>query len=230
LGSGPSVGHFIAESDRVDGWIGTNYLVCDERIRGLERPIAYCIADPECFAPSVQCGQLRDHLIKFLRDTSAVLFTFAAYAPFIELNFPEEIKAKCHYVKTLGFDTYRFNTRFRADHLTVTVYGNVLTDLMLPLATCVSRKIVLYGCDGMPPGTARFPKYSAMAKYDEAHLEESLESADSFSEYVDKFGRHTEYVVEECMKQGAEIVLRCPSWNAGLRNLPVMEEKAATDL
>jgi len=169
LGSGPSVDYFISESDRWDGWIGANFLVCDERLSGINRPLAYCIADPECFGPLAEYRQLRERLFQFLRDTPAVFFTIATYAPFIELNFPEEIKKKCYYAKRLGHDTYRFTSRFRADSLTVTGYGNVLTDLMLPLATCVSRKIILYGCDGMPPGTVRFSKSPAMGKYDDAY-------------------------------------------------------------
>lgn len=230
LGSGPSVDHFISESDRWDGWIGANFLVCDERFSGINRPLAYCIGDPEFFGPIAEYRQFRERLFQFLRDTPAVFFTFADYAPFVELNFPEEIKTKCHYAKRLGHDTYRFTTRFRADRLTVTGYGNVLTDLMLPLATCVSRKIILYGCDGMPPGTVRFSKFPAMKKYDDALFADNPEAFNNFSEYVSKFGKYTEYVVKECMKQGVEIVLRCPSWNAGLRSLPVMEERAATDL
>jgi hypothetical protein len=101
---------------------------------------------------------------------------------------------------------------------------------MLPLATCVSRKIILYGCDGMPPGTVRFSKSPAMGKYDDAYFADNPEAFNNFSEYVCKFGKYTGYVVEKCMKQGVEIVLRCPSWNAGLRSLPVIGERAATDL
>lgn len=230
LGTGPSVDRFIAECERWDGWIGANFLVCDERIVGIGRPVAYCIADPGCFAPTAQFRHLRERLFQFLRNTPAVFVTLMDYAPFIELNFPEEIKAKCYYTKCLGLDTYRLTTRFRADRLTVTGYGNVLTDLMLPLAACVSRKIVLYGCDGVPPGAHRYAQSPQLGKYTEAFIADNPEGFDDNSKWVDKFGRSTGYVVEECIKQGVEIVLRCPSWNAGLRGLPVMEEEAAAGL
>lgn len=229
LGSGPSLDRFIAESHCCDGWIGANFVICDERIRGIGKPIAYCLADPECFAPAEQFTLLRERLLELLRDTSAVLFTFTTFAPFIELNFPEEIKAKCHYVKRLGLDTYRFNTCFSVDGLSVTGYGNVLTDLMLPVATCLSRTIILYGCDGMPPGATRLPKSLKLDKFDLDYIAANPESLTRYAKYVERFSKYTAYVVRECVSYGAKIILRCPSWNTGLSRLPVLAEIPTAD-
>ena len=227
VGSGPSSECFVEERRQWDGWITANFQVCDERIWQGSNPVAICIADPACFSPSPSFSALRARLFECVLSTSAVLVTFNEYAPFIELNFPEEIKRRCHYVQSLGQDSYRLTTRFRAKDLTVTRYGNVLTDLMLPLAASLSRKITLYGCDGMPPGAKRMPKSASTDKYDVEYLQAHPELLDHYQDYIDKMNIYTGFVIDECRAQGAEITLRCRSWNSGLSGLPVCAEAGA---
>jgi hypothetical protein len=222
LGTGPSVDDFVLESGRWDAWIGSNFLVCDEQIRRAGRAFACCAMDPYAFSDTDSFENWRECLFKFVRETSAVFVTLADFAPFIELNFPEDVKAKCLYAKVLGHDTYRATSRFTTAGLTVTPYGNVLTDLMLPLATSVSRRIILYGCDGKPPNAATYPKGNSMQEYENAVLREVPGALDDFSGYIDALSLYTGFVVQECKKKGVEITLRRPSWNLGLRNLPVL--------
>jgi len=224
LGSGPSVERFVEERGQWDGWIGANFLVCDERIWQGCNPIAICLADPMCFSPLPAFHAMRTRLFQRVLSTHAALVTFNEYAPFIELNFPENIKRRCHYVQSLGQDSYRLTTRFRAKDLTVTRYGNVLTDLMLPLAASLSRKITLYGCDGMPPGAMRMPKSASMDEYDIAILEKFPKLLEGFQAYIDNVSVYTGFVVDECRTHGLEITLRCRSWNSGLSSLPVWAE------
>jgi len=225
LGSGPSVEHFFDEGDRWEGWIGCNFLVCDDRIIRTGKPVAYCTADPAFYSPAETFRVWRKRLFQFLRETPCVYVTLADFAPFIELNFPEDIKAKCHYVKTLGHDSYRATTSFRNCDFTVTPYGNVLTDLMLPVATCVSRRIGLYGCDGQPPGATDLPKSPRMHECDESCWNELPHARfGDPSNYMDTFGLYTSFVVAQCRKHGSEFALRAPSWNTGLRGVPLLSE------
>ena len=152
LGGGPSIEHFYDEQNDFDAWIGCNFLVCDPKLRSAGHPFALCIIDPDIFSPMESMRPLWSGVFELLRHTPAILITAFKFAPFIELYLPEDIKAKCHYVKTLGNDSYRCDTKFNLADMVVTPYGNVLTDLMLPVATAISQEIVIYGCDGRPPG------------------------------------------------------------------------------
>jgi hypothetical protein len=231
LGSGPSVDCFGSEGGRYEAWIGANGLALDERVRRAGTPFAFCIMDPYYFAPADSTTTIWNAVFELLRSTSAVFVTTSNAAGFIELNFPEEIKRKCHYVRTLGRDTCRLHTRFSLPELTVTPYGNVLTDLMLPIAASISRQVVLYGCDGAPPGaTSNFPKSSYLQASEDALAGESAPIVDEsyYSTYFDSFSAYTHFVVQECKVRGIEIFLRTPSWNAGLRSLPVLPNETAT--
>lgn len=226
LGTGPSLDDFEPESDKWDAWIGANFLVCDERIRRSGRPFAICLLDPDLFSPLDSMRPLWTHTFALLRETPAVLITALDYAAFIELNFPDDVRRKCHYVKTLGHDTSRIWTSFNLPKMTITPYGNVLTDLMLPVATSISRSITLYGCDGIPPGQkGSLPKSTQLQKYDDAQFKEMDGRYDQvfYDHYFDRLSFYIRYVVDECMRQGVNITLRRPSWNAGLQGLRVPE-------
>lgn len=229
LGSGPSINHFYDENNDWDAWIGCNFLVCDPKLRNAGRPFALCILDPDNFS-SMECMRpLWEGAFELLRGSSAILITAYNYAPFIELNFPEDIKAKCLYVKTLGNNTFSMKTNYNLLELKVTPYGNVFTDLMLPVAVAISKKIVIYGCDGSPPESkGNFPKSELFNTYDDQFtIESNSKYTDSFYKtIIDKHSLYTRFVVNECLRQGVDISIRCHSWNKGLQCLPVANQKA----
>jgi len=224
LGTGPSLDDFMNESECWDAWIGANTVVCDDRIWGKGRPFAFCALDPNNCGPTYHWKSMWAGAFRLLRETPALLVTLQNFAPYIELNFPDDIKRKCYYVKALGHDTYRMTTRFSLSDLTITPFGNVLTDLMLPLAASITRRVTLYGCDGRPPGgTMNFPKSAGLQKYDDEWLESGYEHVDEnqYSKYMDMHSLYTRYVVDECINHGVQVTLRRPSWNIGLAGVPV---------
>jgi len=224
LGTGPSLDDFMNESERWDAWIGANTIVCDDRIWGKGKPFAFCALDPNNCGPTYHMKSMWAGAFRLLRETPAVMVTLKNFAPYIELNFPDDIKRKCYYVNALGFDTYRMTTRFSLSDLTITPFGNVLTDLMLPLAASITRRVILYGCDGRPPGgTMNFPKSAGLQKYDDEWLENGPAHVDEnqYSKYMDMHSVFTRYVVDECINHGVQVSLRRPSWNIGLDGLPV---------
>jgi len=229
LGTGPSVDYFMSESDRWDAWIGANDLVCDERIWGRGRPFALCVIDPYFFSPTQCWKPMWDGAFRLLRDTPAVLVTSRDFAAYVELNFPDDIKRKCYYVTTLGHDTYRITTRFSLASLTVTPFGNVLTDLILPLAASISRRVILYGCDGRPPGATYLPKSLGLQEYDDAWRDEACMQVDEgyYSRCIDMFSLYTRFVVDKCRSQGVYLSVRVPSWNTGLSHLPLYVPEGA---
>lgn len=224
LGTGPSLDHFFSESNHFGAWIGANGLGFDERIQRIRNPFAFCIIDPYYFIPSPSVQALWQNVFELIRTTPAVFVTTLDFAGYIELNFPQDITQKCFYVRTLGRNTWRTKTNFSLRRLTVTPYGNVLTDVMLPLATSISRHLVLYGCDGVPPGASTFPKAGTVQKCEDVQTQEcdAVHNEVQYRAYLDTFSAYTKFVVEECKNQGVDIELRCPSWNPGLSDLPVV--------
>jgi hypothetical protein len=223
------------ESESWDVWIGANTIVCDERIWKKGRPAAVCMLDPYYFVPTHHWKSVWAGAFKLLRETSAVLVTAKCFAPYIELNFPDDIKRKCYYLKLLGHDSYRTIPKFDLSDLTVTPYGNVLTDLMLPLAASISRRVILYGCDGRPSdSTLNFPKAAGLQQYDDAWHEDGTMYYDesAYSKYIDMNSLYTRYVVDECLNHGVRVTLRCRSWNDGLDGLPIfsLEEEKLRDV
>lgn len=222
LGGGPSIDYYYAEQNEWDAWIGCNFIVCDAKIRKSGNPFAICILDPDFFSSMESMKQFWEDAFKLLRETSAIIITAYKFAPYIELNLPEDIKNKCLYVKTLGSDTFTAVTNFDLSDLRVTPYGNVLTDLMLPVATSVSKMIMIYGCDGRPPGSVgNFPKSSTFQVFDDKICENNYNNPESyFHEYIDTINLYTRKVVRECLKHGVQIKVRQKSWNTGLQDLP----------
>ena len=139
--------------------------------------------------------------------------------------FPSNVQLKSHYIRTLGHDCIATNLSGDLHSLTVTPYGNVLTDLMLPVATSISRKVVIYGCDGKRPGSEEmfFDKADEISKIDNAQKRDLTDVLDlnTYDHYIYMHNVFTRYVVDQCLRKGAQISLRCPSWNAGLQHLPV---------
>jgi hypothetical protein len=187
-------------------------------------PFAFCIIDPYYFIPGQSLQVLWQNVFELLRTTPAVFVSTLDFAGYIELNFPEDIIQKCFYVRTLGRNTWRTKTSFSLPELTVTPYGNVLTDVMLPLATSISRHVVLYGCDGVPPGATSFPKAENVQKSEDVQSQEcdAVHDEVQYRTYLDTFSAYTKFVVGECKNHGVDIELRCPSWNPGLSDLRVV--------
>jgi len=228
IGSGPSFENFIKESVSYDTWICANNVVCDIRMRSLPNPFAICVLDPYIFSSLESMQPTIQGIFCFLRETQAVMITTLDFAAYIELNFPSDIKRKCHYVSTLGHDTARFWTNSDLQKLAITPYGNVLTDLMIPVAAAISRDVVLYGCDGREPGEKGFfLKGTNIAEIDDKQTEDlkKIINEDVLDKYIFLHNLYTRYVVDEFSKQQVTYQLRCPSWNTGLQHLTLASEK-----
>lgn len=226
LGTGPSVDLFETEAGQFDAWIGSNAVAIDPKIRRIGNPFALCALDPYLFSPYTSSQFWRTGLISLLRETRAVFITARDYSAFVELNFPDDVKPKCHYVQTLGHDTTNLRTKFDLTDLQITPYGNVLTDLMLPVATTISQTITLFGCDGMPPRVSgNFPKAKRYIQIEQMMANEhgDLLPEAALRVQIDRMSLSTRYVVDECLRHGVQIQIRRPSWNAGLAHLPVLD-------
>jgi hypothetical protein len=224
LGTGPSVDLFVAEAGRYSAWIGANYVACDPAIRTAGRPFAVCAIDPYCFAPLDANLSLWDGVFRLVRQSDAFFVTTLAHAAFVELHFPADVRRRCRYLRVIGQPPSGAGGGKPGGELVARPYGNVLTDLMLPLAGWMSRSIVLYGCDGAPPGRlANFPKSTRYQRYDDDQVRGLGETftTEFFRGYHERNGLYTRYVVDALAGKGVAVRLRSPSWNRGLAHLPV---------
>ncbi|QWV95966.1 hypothetical protein KP005_11275 [Geomonas nitrogeniifigens] len=229
LGTGPSYEQFLEEGMSYDAWVGANSIACDERIRKFPNAFAICMLDPYIFSPLDSMRPTLQGAFDLLRETPAVLITTRNFAAFIELNFPEDIKRKCLYVSTLGHDGLFLTSGNELRRLMVVPFGNVLTDLMLPVAASISQNVVIYGCDGKKPGSdGFFAKGGAVSTVDDKQTEQLAEVLDHrmYDSYVEKHNIFTRYVVDCCCQKGVRVYLGKPSWNFGLRHLKIISDLA----
>jgi hypothetical protein len=225
LGSGPSISLFAGERARYDACIAMNSAVFDDCVRTAPNLFAVCALDPDYFSPQESVRPFWETVFPILRSSPAVFVTSLAYAPFVELHFPADIRAKCHYVRTLGQDTLAWRSRFDLRDLRVTPYGNVLTDLALPLASAVSREVTIYGCDGRAPGRAgaNFEKHAALESFDTQFEQErpGKYGTAMLDGQIRRFYHVTRVVADECLRHGVRLQVRARSHNLGLGHLPV---------
>lgn len=224
LGTGPSYEHFLENQYFHDSWIGANSIVCDERLLKINAAFAICIIDPFIFSANPSMKPTLEGLFLYLKKTSAVFITTKTLAAYVELNFPDELISKCYYSPALGRDSFNTKILSPSGEFTIIPYGNVLTDLMLPLASVISEKVVIYGCDGKDPKSiGNFEKSAAIELIDELQLEDIKKILDftKYDAYIDRHNIFTKYVINECNKLGAKISIIKKSWNTGLQNLKI---------
>lgn len=225
LGSGPSLELFYSEYERWHTWIAAASVVGSDRIFSCGHPFALCLIDPYYLTPNESLQTLLRRIILFIRQTSSLLITTLDFRAFIETHLPVDIQDKCKYIRTLGHHGFYPKTKLDINDLYVTPYGNVLTDLLLPVGASVSKTLILYGCDGRPNGVpGNFPKAAALQDSERAISQDlsTTFTADYYDPYIKRNARYTHYVARECMSKGVKIMLRCPTWNQGLQDLPVL--------
>jgi hypothetical protein len=134
------------------------------------------------------------------------------------------VNRRAVFLKAMGRDVMPWLSSRNGPIPLIEPYGNVLTDIMLPLAAHLSNHVTLYGCDGRPPAQAgSFPKHGALASLDrvfEAQIN-ATRTCDPYDAEVAKFYRATRYAVSACKRRGAQLFLRVPSYNYGLADLPL---------
>jgi hypothetical protein len=227
VGTGPSSELFRRETDRFKIWIGANSMVLDKELWTKCAPFAICMLDPYLFTPLPYSREIVKSLLCLLNESRSYLLTTAEFAPLLNHLLPTCVQKQCVYVRSIGPDGFRLRLRAHKDKLVVPRFGNVLCDLMLPIASVISKRIVLYGCDGTPDDKSsdNFPKSERFKGMEQSMVSEITRSY-SKSFYKREIARiylHTRYVINACAKNQTAIILRKSSWNKGLSPLPSLE-------
>lgn len=227
LGTGPSSELFRGETDRFNTWIGANSMVLDKELWRKCAPFGICMLDPDLFTPLPYSRELMKSLFCLLKETGSYLLTTAEFAPLLYHLLPKCVQKQCAYVRSFGLNGFILRWSPRHARMLVPRFGNVLCDLMLPIASVISKNIVIYGCDGIPENKtgANFPKSPRFQALDQCILDElkHTQTKTFYKKEIPRIYLHTRYVINRCFRNTGKILLRRHSFNQGLSHLRSLE-------
>lgn len=147
LATGPSVEAF-AEHDYSDAIvIACNSVVLNDELMRTCRPSILVFADPIFhFGVSGYAGRFREVIEQRLRDSDITIVVPFKYYPLMAAKFPRWAD---RIVGVPFTKSAYFNFDVRAD-FRVRTTANILTLLLLPLATTFAPEVHITGCDGRP--------------------------------------------------------------------------------
>ncbi|MCP9802612.1 hypothetical protein KBY75_03410 [Cyanobium sp. T1G-Tous] len=147
IATGPSVESY-ANHDYDDAIvIACNSVILNQDLMDYCKPSILVFADPIFhFGVSEYAGMFRSSVKSQLEKTSIIIVVPFKYYPLLLSCFPE------HKNRIIGipFDALLHHNLDLGKNFLVKVTANILTLLLLPLATTFSRRINLIGCDGRP--------------------------------------------------------------------------------
>ena len=226
VATGPSSVHFHQEAGHYDIWIGANQIILDRDLCENNPPYAICILDPYYFGRSAVFQQVRERLVELLCSTQCLLITTVENSAVIQRHFPRGAQEKCRYVLSAGNECLLPSWGPGRERVKIARFGNVLTDLLLPISCSAAGAITLYGCDGRPPsGVGNYPKAPVFKEQEQRQWGEigGEYSEQSLRKEFENNDIYTKYVVEQCLAKQTTIKLRGRSWNRGLANLSLVE-------
>jgi len=147
LATGPSVSNYAQFDYSNSLAIVCNSVICDEALMDAVKPQILVFADPIFhFGPSQYAAAFRQHLRK-----AAGKYDFTIFIPFkYQAIFSSTMPDLVNRMLAVPFTKERgFNFDLRADY-EVRTTANILTLLLLPLATTFSNRVGFLGCDGRP--------------------------------------------------------------------------------
>lgn len=149
FGTGPSLSEFALSHDFSDGvCLAANSMVKNKQVLDRLKPVAIVAADPIFHAGcSRYASAFHNDLIEAL-DRYDAYFITALRDYNISLSYlPERLHERVIGIPFLAQDAYNIEL---ADNFHVNPLPNVLTLLLLPVASAISEKIMIAGCDGRP--------------------------------------------------------------------------------
>ena len=226
FGTGPGLDLFSPDEISNFGTrVGCNSMVVSEDVLRRTKPNVICFGDPVFhFGHSEQAAEFRDALQTYVERENPWVFL-----PFEFGGWVDDLILENDRVIPLG-KTRRGRFNIPNDHSPIRrVTGNVLTELMLPVAAAVSSDLHIFGCDGRPPSSDRFWDYGK-GVHDEDRYSTAVDAHPSFfrdRRYVRYYEEHCE-TLESLLVQlesnDVQITNRSPS------QVPALKRRSKLDL
>ncbi|UGV40300.1 hypothetical protein J7W08_09460 [Methanococcoides orientis] len=154
-------------------------------------PDILVFADPVFhFSPCEYSSQFRDHVLDVVRKYGCYVMVPDMAMPLLIAHYPE-LKSKL-----IGMPSGRSLNIPSIDKFHVKKSSNILTFLMLPIASAVAKKVFIIGADGREPNEKYFWKHSSSVQYDEL-MKTAFETHPSFfrdRDYKDYYETHCKYL------------------------------------
>ncbi|MGH8046382.1 MAG: hypothetical protein ACREKL_03980 [Chthoniobacterales bacterium] len=154
FGTGPSLEQVVDVDLHGGVRVVSNSLVRNERLMDKIRPSIVCCGDPVFHAGcSGYAAEFRRNLVDAMRRYPLYTIVPITHYPYYRAHFPADLVKRIIGVpiNKLG----RFNFDLLSSY-NVNQTGNILTMLMLPVASTLAREICIGGCDGRADKTQTY--------------------------------------------------------------------------
>lgn len=176
-------------------------VVCNSIVRNDDllshiQPDVLTFADPVFhFGPSAYAAQFRADAVRAIKEYDCWCVVSTPGDVLLEAHFPEIAD------RVIGISSQSRVSQFHfpaSDNLWVRSTGNIMTRLMLPIASALADHIHLFGADGREENESYFWKHSSIAQYDSL-MNSAVQTHPSFFRdrlYTDYYERHIELLGE----------------------------------
>ena len=193
FGTGPSMTSIDPGALKAGLTIACNSAVSNQDWLSSAHPGVIAFADPVFhFGPSGYAHRFRQDLSKAAASTDATFLIPRRFAPLVLRHLPE----LSDRLIAVDHDRRAALGTLHPDRLVVPQTSNVLTLLMLPLATALAREVVIAGCDGRRPSERYFWEHNRELQYDEDLMASAFDAHPSFFRDRD----YRRYYEEHCVQ------------------------------
>lgn len=176
--------------------ITCNSVVKDEGLLRTLRPDVIAFGDPVFhYGPSRYAAAFRADLRRALTLTDATIVTTELFVEPLLAAMPE-VRSRLVVIRLSGEGQWRWPT---PGDVTARATGNVLTNLMLPVAFALADDVAIAGCDGRDPNETYYWKHNAATQYSDEMMRTAFEAHDAFfrfRDYADYYALHCQQLEE----------------------------------
>ena len=224
FGNGPSLGKVVETKCDPGPTLRAicNSTIGDEAALAHLKPELMFCGDPvQHCGVSLYAGRFRQDLAKALQDPTRVVFTQLGYVNYFRELVAPEVRAR---IIGVGNDRRAgFNIDLNAEFITAAT-ANIFTMLVLPIAFTLSKKVDIYGCDGMAFAAATKPWSHAaeddyMSKMAVTHRVHGGFWQRNYEEEFWSYCRDMDEILATAEAKGAQVVTRTPSFVPALAKL-----------
>ena len=227
FGNGPSLGKVVQAKFDPGPTLRAvcNSTIGDETALAHLKPELLFCGDPvqHCGA-SLYAGRFRQDLARAMQDPMRVVFTQLGYVPYFRAAVAPEAHAR---ILGVGNDRRStFNIDLNQEYISAAT-ANIFTMLVLPVAFTISRKVDIYGCDGMAFAAATKPWAHAqeddyMGKMAVTHRMHGGFWQRNYEEEFWSYCRDMEEILTAAETGGRSVATRTPSF------VPALAKRFAT--
>lgn len=196
FGTGPSLDRvFDLEVPEDALSVICNSIVRDENLLDHLKPDVLTFADPVFhFGPSEYAARFREDAVRAVREHDIVVALPEEYRGLLVGHYPDLAD------RTVGLRSVLDGFRFpNVERLATLDTSNIMTKLMLPVASSLADRVRIVGADGREEGESYFWEHSDVGQYDDALMNTAFETHPAFFRdrvYTDYYQQHVEMLTE----------------------------------